>query len=110
MTEEAEVLCASSSYDQKFYFNEKFNGLPQTIKDELKILCVLFTSDVGGALALEFEEDGTLILRVSADEGDILYDEIGSALKIKSIQSQKRELLESLELYYQAFFLNKDMK
>jgi hypothetical protein len=108
MFEESEVLCASSAYDEKFYFNERYSGLPQTIQDELKILCVLFTSEVGGILSLEFEEDGELLFRVSADEDDILYDEIGSALKIKSIQATKRELLESLELYYQTFFLNKE--
>ena len=31
---------------------------------------------------------------------DYLFDEIGSALKIKQYQAEKRELLESLELYY----------
>lgn len=33
------------------------------------------------------------------------YDEIGSALKIKQIQTEKKELLESLEMYYRVFFL-----
>ena len=30
---------------------------------------------------------------------------IGSVLKIKQLQSEKRELLESLEMYYRVFFL-----
>ena len=38
------VLCASSAYDKKFYLNEDFSKLPDEIKDELKIMCVLFTS------------------------------------------------------------------
>ena len=33
------------------------------------------------------------------------FDEIGSALKIKELQRDKRELLESLEMYYKVFFL-----
>ena len=37
---------------------------------------------------------------VEAEENDYLFDEIGSALKIKQYQAEKRELLESLELYY----------
>ena len=36
---------------------------------------------------------------------DILYDEIGSVLKIKQYQNTKRELLESVETYYRIMFL-----
>ena len=88
------VLCGASCYTQKYYFNNEFAILPEQIKQELQILCVLFTEDVGGELTLEF--------KVSSDEGDYLYDEIGSVLKIKQIRMQKQELLESLELFYKA--------
>ena len=74
--------------------------MPQSVKDELKIMCVLFTEDVGGILELFFNEDGELEFRTSFDEGDYLYDDIGSVLKVKELQRLKRELLESLELYY----------
>ena len=99
------VLCGSSAYEEKFYLNEDFSGLPQQIKDELKIMCVMYTEDVGGALTLKFDEEGTLIFEASADEGDLLYDDIGSVLKIKQLQNTKGELLESLEMYYRVFFL-----
>ncbi|MBP3570101.1 MAG: hypothetical protein J6K04_13175 [Lachnospiraceae bacterium] len=102
------VLCGSSAYEQKYYLNEDFEGLPKGIKDELKIMCVLFTEDVGGILTLSFEEDGTLIFQTEAEEGDLLYDEIGSVLKVKKLQQEKQELLESLELYFKVFFLNED--
>ena len=102
------VLCGSNAYEQKYYLNEDFNGLPQAIKDELKIMCVLFTEDIGGILTLSFEEDGSLFFRVESDEGDLLYDEIGSVLKIKQLQAEKQELMEALELYYKVFFLNED--
>ena len=42
------VLCGASAYNKKFYLNEDFKGLPEQIKNELKIMCVLFTEDVGG--------------------------------------------------------------
>ncbi len=103
------VLCASSSYDQKYYLNEDFNALPEAIKDELKIMCVLYTEDVGGVLKLEFDDDGTLLFQVTSDEGDLLFDEIGSVLKIKELQVKKLELLESLELYYKVFFLGESL-
>ena len=97
------ILCVSNSYEKKYYLNEIFDGLPQRVKDELKILCVLFTEDVGGILELRFNEEGTLELETKADETDLLYDEIGSVLKIKQIQNTKQELLESLEMFYKVF-------
>lgn len=103
------VLCASSAYEEKYYLNEDFMQMPESIKEELQIMCVLFTADVGGIFTLEFDEDGQLLFQTEADEGDLLYDEIGSVLKIKQLQETKKELLESLELYYKAFFLNKDV-
>ena len=71
-------------------------------------MCVLYTEDVGGILTLEFEEDGSLEFKVTSEEGDYLFDEIGSVLKIKQYQEEKRELLEALELYYRVFFLGED--
>lgn len=102
------VLCGASGYEKKYYLNPDFETLPDTVKDELKIMCVLFTEDVGGILTLVYDGDGSLCLRVDADEGDLLYDEIGSRLKIKELQQTKRELFEALETYYKVFFLGED--
>lgn len=33
------VLCGANSYEQKYYFNQDFKSLPQSIQDELH-LCV----------------------------------------------------------------------
>ncbi|WP_075721875.1 DUF6145 family protein [Roseburia sp. 499] len=109
MEQEEIVLCGSSAYTQKYYLNEDFEGLPDSIKDELKIMCVLYTEDIGGVLTLVFDEDGNLNFRTEADEGDLLYDDIGSVLKVKQFQQTKRELLESLELYFKVFFLGKEL-
>lgn len=102
------VLCGASAYEQKFYINENFAALPDSIKDELKIMCVLYTQDVGGVITLEFEEDGTLCFQTEAHESDYAYDEIGSVLKIKELQRSKEELLRSLEMYYKVFYLGED--
>lgn len=99
------VLCAASAYEEKFYLNEVFKGLPEGIKEDLKILSVLFTADVGGVLIIEFDEEGSLRLRVDVAEEDLLFDEIGSALKIKQLQREKAELFEALEMYYRVFIL-----
>lgn len=105
MYDERIVLCGANSYEQKFYLNPDFEALPESVKDELKIMCVLYTEDVGGVLELVYDEEGSLEFRTSYDEGDYFYDEIGSVLKIKQYQNVKRELLESLETYYRIVFL-----
>ena len=103
------VLCGASAYEQKYYFNEDFASLPQSIQDELHIMCVLYTEEIGGVLTLEFDEEGCLQFKVEALEADAMFDEIGSVLRIKDLQQKKKELLESLELYYRAFFLGEDV-
>ena len=105
MFDEEVVLCASSAYEKKFYLNEEFSRLPEDIKNELKIMCVLFTEDVGGILRLEFDEKGNLNLTVESKEDDFFFDEIGSVLKIKQLRAEKRELLENMETYFRVFFL-----
>ena len=105
MYDEKVVLCGANSYEEKYYLNPDFEQLPDDVKNELKIMCVLFTEDVGGILTLEFDEDGSLQFKTEALEADARFDEIGSALKIKELQRDKRELLESLEMYYKVFFL-----
>ena len=51
------VLCGANSYDQKYYLNQEFSALPDAVKQELQIMCVWFTEDIGGILTLEFEAD-----------------------------------------------------
>ncbi len=104
------VLCGANSYEQKYYFNQQFLSLPENIKQELQIMCVLYTEDVGGILMLEYDQDGTLEFKVTAPESDYLFDEIGSVLKIKQYRKEKRELLESLEMYYRVFYLGEELE
>ena len=68
-------------------------------------MCVLYVNDVGGILTLVYGEDGDLCFEVTSEEFDPMFDEIGSRLKIKQIQREKRELLEALQMYYKVFFL-----
>ncbi len=106
--DESQVLCACSAYEQKFYLNPRYSSLPSAIQDELKIISVTLTADVGGVFTMEFEEDGTLYLSTTAKENDFSYDEIGSHLKVKQIRQEHNELLEGLEEYYKAFFMKEE--
>ncbi|MEY8410366.1 DUF6145 family protein [Lachnospiraceae bacterium 62-26] len=99
------VLCGANSYEEKYYLNPDFEQLPDAVKNELKIMCVLYVNDVGGILTLAYGEDGELCFEVTSEEFDPMFDDIGSRLKIKQIQRGKRELLEALQMYYKVFFL-----
>lgn len=104
------VLCGANSYEQKYYFNQQFSSLPETIKEELQVMCVLYTEDIGGVLILEYDTDGNLEFQVTSQESDYLFDEIGSVLKIKQYRREKRELLEALEMYYRVFYLGEELE
>ena len=101
--DEEMVLCAASAYERKFYLNPEFNSLPEEVKQELQIMCVLYTADVGGILMVVYDENGNLELKVDHKEDDFTFDEIGSVLKIKELQKTKEELFESLEMFYKVF-------
>ena len=108
--DEEMVLCAASSYEQKYYLNPEFESLPEAVKQELQSMCVLYTADVGGVLLLVFDENGNLELKVEHNEGDFSFDEIGSVLKIKELQDTKEELFKSLEMFYKVFYLGEEME
>jgi len=103
------VLCGANAYDKKYYFNEQFKGIPDSIKDELHIICVLFTEEVGGIFTIVFEEDGSISMETNAEEDDIYYDEISSGLLVGEIRRKRQELFESLSLYYKVFILKEDV-
>ena len=104
------VLCGANAYEQKYYFNEQFAAIPDSIKEELRIICVLFTEEVGGIITIVFEEDGSISLETDAEESDILYDEISSGLMIREIRRNRQEMFESLSLYYRVFVLHEEFE
>lgn len=97
------VLCGANAYEKKYYFNQKFDGLPQSIKDELHIICVLFTEEAGGIFTIVYEEDGSIMMETTFAPEDYLYDEISSGLLVREVRRNRQELFESLRLYYQVF-------
>lgn len=110
MDENKIVLCGANAYEKKYYFNEeKFKMIPESIKEELHIICVLFTEEVGGIFTIAFEEDGNVIMETNAEEDDIYYDEISSGLLISEIRRNRQELFESLSLYYRVFIKKEDV-
>lgn len=110
MTDNRIVLCGANAYEKKYYFNKQFSKIPQSIQEELHVICVLFTEEVGGVFTIVFDEDGSVLLETDADENDLLYDEISSGLLVGEIRRNRQELLESLQLYYRVFILHEDIQ
>lgn len=105
---ERTVLCGASAYEQKYYFNESFRGLPDSVKEELHVICVLFTEEAGGIFTVVFEEDGSISFDTQAAEEDYYYDEIAAGLLVRRIRRKREELFQSLSLYYRVFVLHEN--
>jgi hypothetical protein len=103
------ILCGANAYEKKYYFNRKFDKIPENIKEELHIICVLFTEEVGGVFTIGFTPYGELEMDAQKDEGDLLYDDIGAELLKKEIRRKKADMLRALSIYYKVTFLKQDM-
>ncbi|MGN0325268.1 MAG: DUF6145 family protein [Lachnospiraceae bacterium] len=111
MEDHRKVLCGANAYEQKYYFNEQeFGNLPDSIKDELHIICVLFTEEVGGIFMIVMEEDGSVSLETQAEEDDFYYDEVSSGLLVNQVRMKRADLLEALSMYYRVFFLHESLE
>jgi len=54
---------SSSSNNSETFNEEQFKMIPESIKEELHIICVLFTEEVGGVFTIAFEEDGNVVMK-----------------------------------------------
>lgn len=106
---EKTVLCGASAYARKYYFNEEFNGIPESVREELRVICILFTQEVGGVFTIAFDEEGEVLLETEAEEDDIYYDEVSSGLLVGEVRRNRQELFESLHLYYRIFVLGESI-
>ena len=103
------VLCGSNAYEQKYYFNPLFDSVPESVKEELHIICVLFTEEAGGVFLIVFEPDGSISMETEAAEEDILYDDITAGLLVSEIRRHRQTLFEELQLFYRVFVLKEDI-
>lgn len=103
------VLCGSNAYEKKYYFNPLFDSVPESVKEELHIICVLFTEEAGGVFLIVFEPDGSISMETEAAEEDILYDDITAGLLVNEIRRHRQTLFEELQLFYRVFVLKEDI-
>ena len=106
---EKTVICAANAYEEKYYLNPVFAKIPESIKKELNIICVLFTEEVGGIITIGFDEEGELEITTQASDEDYLYDDIAAGLLVNKIRATRQELFESLNLFYRVIVLGEEI-
>lgn len=103
------IICGANAYEQKYYLNPLFEKVPDSIKKELNIICVLFTNEVGGIITIGFDEEGELMITTEAAPEDYLYDDVAAGLLVSKIRSTRQEMFESLNLFYRIVVLKEDI-
>lgn len=102
------VLCGANAYEKKYFFNNEFEKLPESIQEDIHIISVLFTEEVGGIFLMAFDDDGELVMQTESDPDDFYYDDVSAGLLVQQIKKSKQELFESLKIYYRVFILKED--
>lgn len=97
------ILAAASFEKQKYFFEPGFNEMPQSIKQEVRILCVSAAEKLLCTFSIGFYEDSEVFFEVLKPEDSIDFDDIGAELEIKEIQRKEREFLKALSLWHSIF-------
>ena len=96
---ERKVLAAASCAEQKYFLEQEFEALPESIQEEVRVICVVMAQKLRCTFLMGFTEAGKLYFETVRQEDDFDFDEIGAELEIKRIQREK-----ALELWYAVYF------
>jgi len=94
------VLAAASFDKQKYYMDEGFLALPQSIKDEIKTICIILADKLMCTFVIGFHTNGDVYFETVKSEEILDFDDIGAELEIKSLKKEKEELIKALNLWY----------
>lgn len=104
MEENKDILCSASYYKHGYFFNEKFNGIPENVKRELRVICACLAERTKGIAIIGFyKESADIYIEVMNQPDDYLYDEIGAKLEVGYVERDNEELFNSLSLWYRTF-------
>ncbi|WP_313528223.1 DUF6145 family protein [Anaerotignum sp.] len=98
------ILAAASYEKQKYFLEPKFQTLPESIQEEVQIICVTTAQKLGCTFLMGFRDDGEIYFETVKGEDDINFDEIGSELEVKEICRVHKELIASLRVWFTVFF------
>lgn len=107
-SEQRLVLCAANAYEQKYWLNPLFDKIPDSIKEELRTVCILFTQEAGGVFMLVFDEEGALDCESFAEADDITYDNVSAGLLTGRVRMRRQDMFHMLELFYRIYILHEN--
>jgi hypothetical protein len=98
-----DIIVAASHYEQKYFFNAEYSGLPMNIQKELKEKIIKFAEVNKCTVNLGFYPNGEMVLEAFGKEEDIYYDEISVGLKVKEFKKEEDLLLTSIYTWHEIF-------
>ncbi len=96
----SKVIGAASWENQKYFFDPEFNALPDSIKEEIRIICVVMAQRLGCTFLMGFKDEGDVYFEIVKGENAYDFDDIGADLEIKSLTKEKEELIKALKVWY----------
>lgn len=100
-----EVIAGASVYEKKYYFNPKFEKMPEDYKQKIKDWIIAIVEKVHGIIMIGFEQNGEVYIEYSCNEYDYHFDEIGAGLECKKFQMENQDWFNDLRIWYCTFFM-----
>ena len=101
------ILAAANNKEQKYFMEEEFKFLPDTIKEDLKRICVYMAEKLNCTFLVGFDDNGDVYFETIKHEGDFDFDEIGAELEIKRLQKGRAGAVPCDGAVVCAFFAQK---
>lgn len=97
------ILGTASAHSRKYFMNPDFSDMPDEVVRELREMIIIMSETINGIFTVGFYDDGSVFLEASGQENDFDYDEIGAALEVDRLKSQKKQLINALSIWYILF-------
>ncbi|MCI8342270.1 MAG: hypothetical protein HFE62_03550 [Firmicutes bacterium] len=104
------VLAAASFDKEKYYINNGFEALPESIKEEIREICICLAEKLMCTFIMGFYEDGNVYFETVKSDNTLDFDDIGAELEIKKLSRERKEFVKSLKLWYVVYKTEKGNK
>ncbi len=99
---EKHVLISVSPYVHKYYLNEKYKDLPESIVETLRAKLGVIAEKTNCIISIGFYENGELFIE-EMQQDPMFYDDIGASLEIKKLQQEEAETFKSIKMWYMIY-------
>ena len=74
---ERKILAAANAEKQKYFLEPEFRELPESIQEEVRVICVLLAQKLNCTFLMGFDEAGELYFETVRREDDFDFDAQG---------------------------------